>query len=172
MGFFAIIVFMKNKKVMLCLVFLALALPLFADRGLGGEFGYSPLGSDSSWRAGVTLRVSEYPFVFGVFGNSSQDEWSLGGYIDYWMNNPKLFGMLHSYMGPGLVFSTYMDKDEGLEHLFFGTRLVLGANLFVFDFLETYMQGALEFGLNFAGDDGLKFPAAHFPLTAGFRFWF
>jgi len=163
---------MNNKKVIFSLVFLILSLPLFADIGIGGEIGYSPIGSDSSWRGGVTLRISEYPFVFSVFGNKEEDEWSAGGSVDYWMNNPKLFGMLHAYMGPGLAFSTYNNREEGLEHMFFGIRMVAGANLFVFDFLETYLQGAIELGCNFAGDDGFKFPAGHLPIQGGFRFWF
>ena len=168
--FSAIIIFMKNKKRILCLLFLIGAVPLFADIGLGAEGGYSFFCDYASWQGGVTLRISEYPFVFSAFCHTDCDDWGLGGEVDFWISNPKLLNMIHYYWGPGLVASVF--KDENKNYFFAGTKVIAGLNMFPTDFLETYLQTALEFGLEFKDDVKLKNLSFSIPLQTGFRFWF
>lgn len=161
-----------NKKI----VTVAAVLAVFAafnvsaagkkSAAVGLQGGWNP--TSNGYGAAITFKLSNIPCVFAADANFSNNQLNaIGLTADWWMNNPRLAGMLHFYYGPGCVAAFYPTATAGM----IGFRAVAGINVFVIPELELYLQGAWEPYLYFSSST-TGFNWNNWPLNFGFRFWF
>ena len=146
----------------------------FASAAIGLQGG-AAAGNAWGYNAAVTFKLSSFDAVFavdlGLTNNWGLD--TLAFQADWWVQNPRLAGMIHYYWGPGFAAGVYGLTGGNIG--FYGAfRLVGGINVFVVDPLELYLQAAWQPGL-YVGSNGLILNAdtiLRFPIQFGFRFWF
>jgi len=134
--------------------------------GIGLQGGWNPVGN--GYGAAVTFKLSSLPCVFAADANFANNQLNaIGLTADWWLQNPKLGGMVHYFYGPGFAAAFY----PPVTGFFFGGRLVAGINAFVLDPLEIYLQAAWEPGMYFDSNTS-GFVWNNWPINFGFRFWF
>ncbi|MBO5607402.1 MAG: hypothetical protein J5930_05850 [Treponema sp.] len=157
---------MKKKFLILALALFWGSLPVFSRTGLGVQGGVGVGNLPFHGEAGITFKLSTVPVTFGLDYSFAKDFQGIGVTADWWVANPKLFGMFKFYYGPGFAFHFYNPGTQN-PGIFVAARAVLGMNVFVSDVVEFYAQPAIEAGYGTYG--GFVFKV---PLDAGVRFWF
>lgn len=138
--------------------------------GIGVQGGYNP-GNNGVGPA-LTFKLDSFDGVFAVDANFGGGQLQNVGFsVDYWMQNPRLTGIIHYYWGPGMALS-FRTGDPAFNAAF---RVVGGINVFPVEFLEVYAQVAWQPGLTICFNHGLETGDNwwnSFPVNAGIRFWF
>src|SRR5574344_499305 len=135
---------------------------------IGLQAGYNP--ASHGYGGSITFKLSSLPCVFAAdLDLSGGNLNAIGLTADWWLKNPKLTGLFHYYYGPGFAAAFYPSASNA----FVGLRLVVGANIFVIDPLEFYLQAAWQPGIYFGSNGiGVNDWWKSFPVNFGFRFWF
>lgn len=140
--------------------------------GIGVQGGYNP-GFSGGAGAALTFKLDSFDGVFAVDASFAGNQlYSVGLTCDYWLQNPRLAGMIHYYWGPGfgVAFRTYGDPAIKISG-----RVVGGLNVFPTKFLEIYLQAAWQPNLTICFEHGIGENGGWWncwPLNVGVRFWF
>ncbi len=137
--------------------------------GIGVQGGYNPTSGAAG--AALTFKLDSFDGVFAVDASFANGQFQAAGLtVDYWLQNPRLTGMIHYYWGPGLAVSYWTQAPA----IYVAFRAVAGVNVFPVKFLELYAQVAWQPGIyiNFNSGVGTTDWWKSFPVNAGVRFWF
>ncbi len=166
---------MKRKRFAVLVFLLTIStFSLFAMTGFGGE-GSVTFNTENHpyWSVGVSAKPFNLPFSFTLsadFDGLHEGIYGAGLNAYWWMMNPKLFGMLHYYVGPGFAFSLFPKTGTNDEFgIFLGTGLMAGLNIFLWEPVEFYTQVNTDFGVIRYG--GKWLPSLRVPIKMGLRFW-
>lgn len=160
----------KRLLAVVAALFVCGATSAFAT-GIGVQGGYNP-AAGSAGGAAFTFKLDNVPTVFAAdfyFGNAQLQAFGLTA--DYWVQNPRLAGMVHWYWGPGANIAFYPNTPA----LDIGGRIFAGINIFPIKWLEIYAQAAWNphLYMNFnSGNIGDASWWNRWPMNFGVRFWF
>ncbi|MBT3273788.1 MAG: hypothetical protein HN368_11575 [Spirochaetales bacterium] len=151
---------MKKKILIIAVLVALLSAPVFSI-GIGAAFsaGFVSLPS----QAMLSLKLDEYPAVFGVGASLGADSFQIGVTADWWLYRTNLVSIFDLYIGPGLY--AQIGSNFGL-----GIRIPVGLQAFVLDPLELFLEIAPALGISFG--DTVSFPNFGVQGGLGFRFWF
>ena len=177
-SFLYMIGFRRFKRTLLAFIFLfcSSVVSLHAAVGLGFEGGLLPHVYHSGvadYSLGLSFRMDKVPLVASARVQMKQSCFAAFEVsADMWLANPPIgISMLRFFYGVGanVCFSPRIERSSIRQSrgLFVAPRFLLGANTFLTDFAEVYVQAAVEPGLVFDSDDGYIFRLA-LPLSAGF----
>ncbi len=161
-----------NKK------FLGIFAALLVAGSASTLFANAAIGLQGGWNVGhgpggaITFKVDSLPCVFAVDGYWWNDNLGLGITADWWIQNPRLVGLLHYYYGLGVGGGFDIHANQLTDVYIYG-RLLAGLNIFVIDPLELYLQAAftpgIQIGLREGYGTGFYWGV---PVNFGFRVWF
>lgn len=136
--------------------------------GLQIDGGLSQAGS--GFGPSVTFKLDEYPVVFAVNLDVTEENFSLGLTGDWWLFNKEIDSSfpVKWFFGYGFFARIGLGDPSALA---VGGRLPLGINAFFNDgFIEPYLLIAPSAGIAFAPE--FHFPEWYLPVSLGVRFWF
>ena len=168
-----------KKKILAVLLLFAVCSRLSAGTGIGIQMGVIPplFRIDAAQTVSATVRTDRIPFVFSAKIQLCDWKFSGAGFTaDMWLANPVIGrSIIHFFYGPGatLMYLPNIDRSgfSQVTQLFAAPRFAVGMNCFLTDFAEAYTQIAVEPGVVFHEEDGVKFRIC-FPIEAGIRIWF
>ena len=165
-----------NKKILtvaaVLAVFAAFSVSAASKKSaaVGLQVGANATAFGAGENLALTFKVSALPCVFAAtLDTDNSSVTGVGITADWWLKNPRLAGMFHYYYGPGFAASVNFANSQ-YANMFLGFRFVVGANIFVIDPLELYLQAAWEPGI-YVGSK-FSYELTYVPLNLGFRFWF
>lgn len=149
-----------NKKVLVIAAVLLMAVAVSgfsASFGIGGAFSLDAMGGLPS-SVMLSLKVPQFPVVWGLGWNLAGDSFRLGLTADWWLYSTNLVSFINLYVGPGL----YLALPDPFA---IGARIPIGFNAFPIDPLELFLEIAPTITFIPTIDFGLQ-------AAFGFRFWF
>jgi hypothetical protein len=155
---------LEMKKTVIAILLVLLIGTSVSALGIGASFGYDYFYLPGS-NAMLSLKLDQYPFIFGVGLAITSSSINFGFTADYWLLNDKLFDIgdinVKWYFGPGLYV--------GLSDSFFaGVRVPIGLNAFVLKPLELFVELTPTLAIQI---NPLYFPKFGIGSNIGFRFW-
>ncbi len=160
-----------NKKVLLLTVLLSVSISasVFAY-GIGLQLDAGFAEGKTGLGPAVTFKLDEFPMVFAVNLDVTENYFSLGVTADWWFFNNQIAESLPLkwYVGYGLFTRIGLGEPGAFIA---GGRLPVGINAFLADgFFEPFLQIAPSVGIAFA--PSFHFPEWFVPVSLGGRFWF
>ena len=137
-----------------------MAAPAFSI-GIGGSFGLDVAGGSVGPGVLLSLKLDDFPMVFGVGASFGGGVFQFGATIDWWLWHTNLGSIFGLYVGPGAYLSV------GTAYFGVGLRIPIGLQAWIIDPLELFLEIAPTLGYG-----GGTFPRFGVQGAVGFRFWF
>jgi hypothetical protein len=158
---------MKKTVLITLIMLIVMSTACFAANGfaIGAEFAFD-FASLNGYGAMLTLHLPQFPVMFGIGANISDNYFGLALNADWWIWQGTLVGILQYYVGLGLTAGIGLSNSAFFD---LGVRLPLALRLFVIPPLELFLELAPAWIPIYNGIN-----IAHFGLQSGlgFRIWF